>query len=118
MSRFIFFFADSPHLMKTAWNCLYKSGSGSCSRYMWNDGHYLVFHHIADLFYSDQEFALHNPNPNPLTQTDHGPHCPHFLQQNERETSNAGAEQVSYGISSGKWQQRSSGNCQILWNDE
>ena len=59
MSRFIFFFADSPHLMKTARNCLYNSGSGSCSRYMWNDGHYLLFRHIADLFYSDQEFALH-----------------------------------------------------------
>ena len=60
MSRFIYFFADSPHLMKTARNCLYNSGSGSCSRYMWNDGKYLLFKHIADLFYSDQEFALHS----------------------------------------------------------
>ena len=42
MSRFIYFFADSPHLLKTAWNCLYNSGSGSCSRYMWNDGKYLL----------------------------------------------------------------------------
>ena len=58
-SRFIFFFADSPHLMKTARNCLYNSGSGSHSRLMWNDGQYLVFRHIADLFYGDQEFALH-----------------------------------------------------------
>ena len=60
MSRFISFFADSLHLMKTARNCLYNSGSGSCSRYMWNDGKYLLFRHIADLFYSDQEFALHS----------------------------------------------------------
>ena len=58
-SRFIYFFADSPHLMKTARNCLYSSGSGSCSRYMWNDGKYVLFRHIADLFYSDQEFSLH-----------------------------------------------------------
>ena len=58
-SRFIFFFEDSPHLMKTARNCLYNPGSGSHSRLMWNDGQYLVFRHIADLFYSDQEFALH-----------------------------------------------------------
>jgi hypothetical protein len=58
-SRFIYFFADSPHLMKTARNCLYNSGSGSRSRYMWNNGNYLLFSHIADLFYSDQEFALH-----------------------------------------------------------
>ena len=58
-SRFIYFFADSPHLLKTARNCLYNSGHGSNSRLMWNGGQYLVFRHIADLFYSDQEFCLH-----------------------------------------------------------
>jgi hypothetical protein len=58
-SRFIFFFADSPHLMKTARNCLYNSGYGSRSRLMWNDGQYLQFQHVADLFYSDQDFSLH-----------------------------------------------------------
>ena len=64
MSRFIFFFADSPHLMKTARNCLYNSGSGSCSRLMWNDGNYFSFRHIANLFYSDQELPLHSvPKP-------------------------------------------------------
>ena len=59
MSRFIYFFADSPHPMKTARNCLYNSGSGLCSRYMWNNGKFLLFCHITDLFYSDQEFRLH-----------------------------------------------------------
>ena len=59
MTRFIYFFADSCHLIKTARNCLYNSGSGSSSRLMWNNGQYLLFKHIADLFYSDQEFALH-----------------------------------------------------------
>ena len=59
-SRFIYFFADSPHLMKTARNYLYNSGSGSCSRYMWNNGQYLLFRHIADLFYQDQAVALHS----------------------------------------------------------
>jgi hypothetical protein len=58
-SRFIFFFADIPHLMKTARNCLYNSGSGSRSRLMWNDGQYLLFKHIADIFYRDQAVALH-----------------------------------------------------------
>ena len=58
-SRFIYFFEDSPHLMKTARNFLYNSGYGSRSRNMWNNGHYLIFRHIADLFYSDQEYALH-----------------------------------------------------------
>lgn len=59
VNRFIYFFADSPHLMKTARNCLYNSGSGSCSRYMWNDGKHLLFRHISDLYYRDQEFGLH-----------------------------------------------------------
>ena len=59
MSCFIFF-ADSPHLMKTARNCLYNSGSGSCSRLMRNDGNYLLFRDIANVFYSDQELALHS----------------------------------------------------------
>ena len=49
-SRFIYFFADVPHLMKTARNCLYNSGSGSRSRLTWNDGQYLLFKHIADIF--------------------------------------------------------------------
>ena len=44
--RVIFFFADVPHLMKTARNCLYNSGYGSRSRYMWNDGQYLLFRFV------------------------------------------------------------------------
>ena len=52
--QFIYLFADSPHLMKTVRNCLYNSGSGACSRLMWNNGRYLLFRHIADLFYKDQ----------------------------------------------------------------
>ena len=58
-SQYIFFFPDSPHLMKTARNCLYSSGFGSHSRLMWNNGQYLVFQQIADLFHSDQRVALH-----------------------------------------------------------
>ena len=33
LARMIYFFADVPHLIKTTRNCLYNSGSGSCSRY-------------------------------------------------------------------------------------
>ena len=46
LERMIFFFADVPHLMKTARNCLYNSGSGSRSRCMWNDGQYLLFRFV------------------------------------------------------------------------
>ena len=38
----------------------HNSGSGSCSRYIWNDRNYLLFRHIANLFNSDQEFTLHS----------------------------------------------------------
>ena len=33
--RFIYFISDVPHLMKTARNCLYNSGKGRYTRYMW-----------------------------------------------------------------------------------
>ena len=45
--RHIFFIADQPHLLKTARNCLANSGSGLMSRYMWNNGFYLLWSHIA-----------------------------------------------------------------------
>ena len=32
---FIYFISDVPHLMKTARNCLYNSGKGRYTRYMW-----------------------------------------------------------------------------------
>ncbi|XP_022793325.1 uncharacterized protein LOC111332285 [Stylophora pistillata] len=51
--RFIYFFSDAPHLVKTTRNCLYSSGHGSCTRYMWNDGHFILWQHIAHLFYQD-----------------------------------------------------------------
>lgn len=56
--RFIYFFSDAPHLIKTTRNCLLHSGSGTCTRYMWNDGHYLIWHHIAQLFYQDADNGL------------------------------------------------------------
>ena len=58
-TRFMFFFADSLHLIKTAGNCLYSSGFGSHSCLMRNDGQYMVLQYIAGLFYSNQEFALY-----------------------------------------------------------
>ena len=42
-NRFLWFFADAPHLLKTARNCLHHSGSGKSARYMWNDGKYLLW---------------------------------------------------------------------------
>jgi len=32
--RYIYFFSDAPHLLKTTQNCLLHSGSGTCTRYL------------------------------------------------------------------------------------
>ena len=40
--RFIYFILDVPHLIKTARNCLRNSESNRCTRYMWNDGMYII----------------------------------------------------------------------------
>ena len=57
-SRFLWFFADAPHLLKTAPNCLHHSGSGKSTRYMWNDGKYLLWQHICELVNDDMERGL------------------------------------------------------------
>ena len=47
-TRYIWFFSDTPHLMKTARNCLYSSGTGpSKTRLMCNDGKQIVWDHIV-----------------------------------------------------------------------
>ena len=56
--RFIYFFFDPPHLVKTARNCLFNSGSGRCTRYMWNDGFYLLWSHIVKLYYQNLDYGL------------------------------------------------------------
>lgn len=56
--RYIYFFSDAPHLVKTTRNCLYSSGHGSCTRYMWNDRNYVQWQHIVQLFYQDVENGL------------------------------------------------------------
>lgn len=56
--RYIYFFSDVPHLVKTTRNCLYSSGHGSCTRYMWNDGNHLLWQHIVQLYYQDVENGL------------------------------------------------------------
>eukprot|EP00794_Sanderia_malayensis_P001207 gene1207-583_t len=57
--RYIFFFSDAPHLLKTSRNCLLNSGSGRHSRFMWNNGNDLLWTHISSAFYQDQENGLH-----------------------------------------------------------
>lgn len=56
--RYIYFFSDVPHLVKTTRNCLHHSGSGRCTRYMWNNGLFILWQHISQLFYQDVESGL------------------------------------------------------------
>ena len=56
--RFLYFFADAPHLINTTRNCLLHSGSSTCTRYMWNNGMHLLWQHIAQLFYEDLDSGL------------------------------------------------------------
>ena len=58
-SRKIYFFSDAPHLLKTARNCLFNSGSGKRTRYLWNNDKYMLWEHIAKLYYSDLDLGLH-----------------------------------------------------------
>ena len=55
--RYIYFFCDAPHLVKTARNCLSHSRSGG-SRYMWNDGMSIIWEHICQLYYQDIDNGL------------------------------------------------------------
>ena len=59
LDRFIYFFSDAPHLVKTSRNCLYHSGYGRCTRYMWNDGHDILWNHIIDIYKEDLDNGLH-----------------------------------------------------------
>ncbi|PFX17055.1 Transposable element P transposase [Stylophora pistillata] len=56
--RFVYFFSDAPHLVKTTRNCLMHSGSGKCTRYMWNNGQHLLWQHITEIFYQDLDNGL------------------------------------------------------------
>ena len=56
-SRFIFFFADAPHIKRVR-NCLYNSVTGHCTRYMWNVGKYLLWQHIVQVYQDGLENGL------------------------------------------------------------
>ena len=56
--RYIYFFADVPHLMKTTRNCLANSGSGCTTRLLWNDGLHILWSHISQFYFDDLDSGL------------------------------------------------------------
>ena len=59
--RFICFFADAPHLIKTTRNCIYHSGFGK-PRLLWNDGNYIMWSHIQKIAEDESLWPLKNIN--------------------------------------------------------
>ena len=55
----MYFVSDVPHLLKTAGNCLFNSGTGNHKRQLWNSGSQLKLNHILDMFYKNLEDGLH-----------------------------------------------------------
>lgn len=55
--RFIYFFSDVPHLIKTLRNNIYNSGQGK-SMYLWKDGQDILWSHIADVYHKDRSMDL------------------------------------------------------------
>ena len=56
--RYIYFFADAPHLMKTVRNCLHNSGGPRATRYMWKDGLFILMRHVSSMYYENVEYDL------------------------------------------------------------
>ena len=56
--RYIFFFADVPHLIKTLRNCLSNFGSGQETRYMWNSSFFILWSHICRIYNEQLQSSL------------------------------------------------------------
>ena len=56
--RYIYFFSDAHHLIKTGRNCLYHSVSGRCTRLMWSNQKYIIWNHVTTTVYDEVENEL------------------------------------------------------------
>ena len=46
--------------MKSVQHCLYNSGKGRSTRYMWsNDDMFVFWNRISSVFYEDRKYSLH-----------------------------------------------------------
>lgn len=56
--RYIYFFVDAPHVFKKGNNCLYHSGSGRGTRHTCSNQIYIIWNHVANIFYDEVENEL------------------------------------------------------------
>ena len=50
---------SASYLMKTVRNCLHNFGKGRYTRHMWENGMFILWNDISDIFYEDRECGLH-----------------------------------------------------------
>ena len=58
-TRYLYFFSDPPHLLKTTRNAFYKSRSPCGKRYMWNNGLHILWSHFSQFYFQDLDMGLH-----------------------------------------------------------
>lgn len=112
-SRKIYFFSDSPHLLKTIRNCYFNSGSGNRTRNMWNNDKYMLWDHIAKLFCSDLDWGLHQL---PKLKVDHI-----VLKSYSKMKVSLAVQVLQRSRQSSQaplFIRRSTWNCQAMQNDE
>ena len=57
--RYIYFFSDPPHLVKTVRNNLFRSGfSTGKTMLLWNNGKHLLWQHVTQLYEADKKRQL------------------------------------------------------------
>ena len=49
---------ETFHLIKTSRNCIVNSGAGRATRFMWNNGLYILWRHISQVYYADLDCGL------------------------------------------------------------
>ena len=56
--RYIWFFADALHLLKTARSCIYHSGNANGTQYMWKEGNFILWDHVHKILDDELENGL------------------------------------------------------------
>eukprot|EP00794_Sanderia_malayensis_P001655 gene1655-1842_t len=56
--RYIYFFSDAPHLLKTLRNNLANSGSGKKTKFLWNQSNDLLWKHVQGCYEEDAKCQI------------------------------------------------------------
>ena len=59
MFYLLHFWCSTLHSIKSAQHCLYNSGKGRCTRYMWSNDMFVLWNRISAIFYEDRKYCLH-----------------------------------------------------------